>query len=199
MSLPTAVGGRARRRRIGDYAPLPLVGVAILLIVLILFTPLLLPSGGQPAPGVLTQAELIVDRISGNQTTHFYIHALGTTARYTEIWVGLASGFDYSTLGTSWTKLNWSTWTNESDVLSVIVSSIENPVALNVTAYYASPGGTAWYVGVVALDVGMGSTGPALYFATPTPGLGLPGPTPVDNASLPITILLPLTLSGGPP
>lgn len=199
MSLPKAEGGRARRRRIGDYAPLPLVAVAILLIVLILFTPLLLPSGGQPAPGVLTQAELIVDRISGNQTTHFYIHALGTTARYTEIWVGLASGFDYSTLGTSWARLNWSTWTNESDVLSVIVSSIENPVGLNVTAYYTSPGGTAWYVGVVALYVVTGSTGPTLYFATPTPGLGLPGPTPVDNTSLPLTILLPLTPSGGPP
>lgn len=199
MTPATDGAGSPPRGRVGDYAPLPLVAVAILLVVLILFTPVLLPTGGQPAPGIFTQAELIVDRIPGNGSTHLYVHALGTTVRYSEIWLGLAYGFDYSGSGApSWSSLNWTSWSNESDVLSLSVVSARNPVAVNVTAFYLSPGGCAWYVGIVAFYIGSGPspTGVALYSATPTSGLGLPGPTPVDNASLPLTILLPLTASG---
>ena len=194
--------GLAPRRRIGDYAPLPLAATATLLIVLILFTPVLV-STGQPAPGIFTQAELIVDRISGNGTTHLYVHGLGTTSRYSEIWVGIASGFDwFGSGGVPWATLNWSAWTNESEVLSLSILTAENPVAVNVTAYYTSPGGTAWYVGVLAFYVGPGPgpSGEALYSSTQTSGLGLPSaPTPVDNSSLPLTILLPLTASGRAP
>jgi hypothetical protein len=191
------------RLRLGKYAPLPLFSAAILLVVLILFTPVLLPTGGQPAPGILTQAELIVDRVPGNQTTHLYVHGLGTTARYSNIWVGLAGGFNWSGSGSpNWTALSWTRWSNETDVLSLSVASESDPVAITVTAYYVSPGGTAWYAGVVAFFVGAGPgpTGEALYTATNTSGLGLPSaPTPVDNASLPLTILLPFTSSGSPP
>jgi hypothetical protein len=204
----TFVLGRAGlgpRRRVGDYAPLPMAAVATLLIVLILFTPVLI-STGQPAPGIFTQAELIVDRIGGNNTTHLYVHGVGTTSRYTEIWVGLASGFDwFGAGGVPWARLNWSNWsawTNETDVLSLSILTTENPVAVNVTAWYVSPGGTAWYVGVLAFYVGPGPgpTGEALYSSTQTPGLGLPStPTPVDNSSLPLTINLPLTASGKAP
>jgi len=201
----TFIPGRAqpaRRRRIGDFAPLPLAAVATLLIVLILFVPVLI-STGQPAPGIFTQAELIVDRISGNGATHLYVHGVGTTSRYTEIWVGLASDFNWSgSGGVPWAHLNWSAWTNQSDVLSLSLMTIENPVAVNVTAYYVSPGGTAWYVGVVAFYVGPapGSSGDDLYYASQTSGVGLPStPTPVDNSSLPLTILLPITGSGRAP
>jgi hypothetical protein len=202
VTLGGVRAGLAPRRRIGDYAPLPLVAVAILLVVLILFTPVLV-STGQPAPGILTQAELIVDRIPGNATTHLYVHGLGTTSRYAQIWFGLAFGFAWSGSGSpAWGQLNWSSWSNESDVISVNLESTQNPVAVNVTAYYVSPGGTAWYVGVVAFFVGSGPgpTGIALYSSTETAGLGLPSaPTPVDNSSLPLTILLPLTASGRAP
>jgi hypothetical protein len=194
--------GSASRRRIGDFAPLPLAAVATLLIVLILFTPVLI-STGQPAPGIFTQAELIVDRVPGNAATHLYVHGVGATSRYTEIWVGLASGFEWSgTGGVPWASLNWNAWTNESDVLSLSISTYGDPVAVNVTAYYVSPGGTAWYVGVLAFYVGSGPgpSGEALYSSTQTSGLGLPStPTPVDNSSLPLTILLPLTASGRAP
>jgi hypothetical protein len=195
--------GPASRRRIGDFAPLPLAAVVTLLIVLILFIPVLI-STGQPAVGIFTQAELIVDRIPGNGTTHLYVHGVGTTSRYTEIWVGLASGFDWSgSGGVPWASLNWGKWTNKSDVLSLSLSTTENPVAVNVTAYYVSPGGeSADYVGVLAFYVSpaTSSTGEVLYSATQTPGLGLPStPTPVDNSSLPLTILLPITASGSPP
>jgi hypothetical protein len=201
-SVTVAYGGAglAPRWRLRDYAPLPLVAVAALLVVLILFIPVLI-STGQPAPGILTQAELIVDRIPGNATTHLYVHALGTTARYSEIWLGLAGGFDWSGAGTPiWSSLNWTTWWNESDVLSVSVAAAENPVGVNVTAQYVSPGGCARYVGVMAFFVGPAAGGgDALYSASPS-GLGLPSaPVPVDNSSLPLTILLPLTASGCPP
>jgi hypothetical protein len=189
----------APRRRIRDYAPLPLVAVAVLLVVLILFTPELI-STGQPVPGILTQAVLIVDRIPGNATTHLYVHAYGTTARYSEIWVGLAMGFNWSGSGSpNWSSLSWSSWSNETDVLSVSVASTQNPLGVNVTAQYVSPGGCARYVGVVALFVGpVTGGGEALFSASPS-GLGLPAPVPVDNSSLPLTILLPVTASGCPP
>jgi hypothetical protein len=201
MTLVPGLGRPGPRRRVGDYAPLPLVAAATLLIVLILFTPVLLPTG-QPAPGILTQAELIVDRIAGNETTHLYIHGLGTTSRYTEIWVGLASGFNWTgTGGVAWANLNWSAWTNESDVLSLSIVTTANPVAVNVTAYYVSPGGCAWYDGIVAFYASLGGpSGEQLYAATPPSGIGLPfTPVPVDNSSLPLLIPLPLTASGCAP
>lgn len=192
---------RSRLARARRYAPMPLVAVAVLLVVLILITPALL-SSGQPAPGILTQAELVVDRLPNNATMHFYVHGLGTTVRYQEIWVGLSSDFGWDGRGSvNWTGLNWTTWQNDSNVIETSLSTRENPVAVNVTAYYVSPGGNAWYVGVIAFFVTLTSSTPQLYLASGgSHSVAIPSsPVTVDNSSLPLPITLTLAAHGAPP
>lgn len=188
--------GRFRR-----YAPLPFVAISVLLVVVILVTPVLV-SEGQPAPGILTQAELIVDRISGNGTLHVYVRGLGSTVRYAEIWFGSSTNFSWSGAGTPpWASMGWSTWTNLTFVLGAFFASSANPVAVNVTAHYVSAGGSASYTAVVAFFVGPSPSGGgiSLFAASPTPGLAVAASTPVGNATLPLTILMPETSSGGVP
>ncbi len=187
------------RRNWGAYAPMPFVGAAALLLVLILLTPVLI-SNGQPAPGVLTQAELIVDRVAGSNVTHFYIRAPSLTIRYSGMWVGVASNFSWDgSGGVNWTALTWSTWYNETDVLSIAFATTANPVAVNITAYYTSPSAQATYVGVLAFAIGSAASGPVLYGATSTSGVTVPSSLPVDNSSLPLPILLTVGSSGGLP
>jgi hypothetical protein len=184
-------GNLSGRRRLGRYLPWPLVGVAIVLGVLIVLTPVLLSLGGPPAAGsVFTQAELIVDRVPGGNTTHFYVRAIGATVRYAAIEVSWASGFSWTGTGTpDWAGLNWTIATNVTDFLSVTVSSAANPIALNVSAYYDS-NGIALYVGVFAFYVTNASGSPAdsLLGVTPTPGVALATATAI--ASLPILVPL---------
>ena len=188
--------------RLGAYAPLPLVGVAALLVVLIVFTPLLVLNTRQPTPGILTQAELVVDREYGNSTMHFYVWALGETIRYDSIHVGIASAFGWAgSSAVAWSNLTWSQWDNASGVLSVIVSTSANPVALNITAHYVSPSGTAWYVGLLAFYV-WSSTPPgseSLIAQSGTSGVAVPSSTSVSNSSLPLDILLHNAGSGATP
>ena len=188
-----------RLERLSRYAPLPLVAVTVLLVVLILITPVLV-SSGQPAPGLLTQAELVVDRLPNNDTVHFYVHGLGTTVRYATIWIALAGPFNWTGSGTvPWKSLDWSTWQNRSYVLAASLDSDRNPVAINITAYYASAGGTAWYAGVIAFYAGSGASGQVLTVASDTPGVAVPATIPVDNSSLPFPIPLATVSPGGPP
>jgi hypothetical protein len=185
------------RRNWGAYAPTPFVGAAVLLLALIVLTPVLV-SSGQPAPGVLTQAELIVDQVPGSNVTHFYVRAPGLTVRYAGLWVGLAVNFTWDGSGHPvWASLNWSTWWNSTDILSFSFASSDNPVAVNITAYYTSGSATATYVGVVAFAVGTGSGGGGVLYAdSPTTGVTVPSSTPIDNSSLPLPILLALGTSG---
>jgi hypothetical protein len=185
----------------GRYAPLPFVGATILLIVLILLTPVLI-STGQPAPGIFTEAELIVDRIPGVNATHFYIRALGSTVRYDGIWVGGASNFAWTGLGVpNWTSLKFAMYWNGTTVVTLAFNSTYNPIALNITAYYASPSGNAFYVGELALysGPGVGPTGQDLYVATSTSGLTVPSATPIDNSTMPLAIVLAIGAGGRVP
>jgi hypothetical protein len=186
-------------RSLGRYAPMPFVGAAVLLLVLIVLTPALLTIGSS-GPGVLTQAELIVDRVPGGNATHFYVRGYASTVRYAQIWVGIASDFTWSGTGSPpWANLTWKTWQNESDTLSLSFVSFANPVAVNITAYYTSSGGTAVYVGILAFSLGSGPAGPTLFAATSTSGISVPGTTSVDNSSLPLPILLVQSSSGAVP
>jgi len=188
-----------RRDQWGRYAPMPFVGAAVLLLVLIVLTPALI-SIGSPGPGVLTQAELIVDRVAGVNATHFYVRGYGSTVRYAGIWIGVATGFNWSGSGSPpWANLTWKTWWNDTDVLSLGFVSLANPVAVNITAYYTSSGGAATYIGILAFAVGLGSAGPTLYAASSTPGVTVPSSTTVDNSSLPLPILLVQGSSGSLP
>jgi hypothetical protein len=176
--------------------------VTVLLIALIVFTPVLVSSSRhQPGPGILTQAELVVDKIPGNATLHFYVWALGEEIRYDEMRIGVAVAFNWT--GTSvlnWSRLNWTDWHNGTDVLSEIVASSANPVALNISAYYVSPSGSAWYVGVIAFYVAVTAPpgGESLYSASDTSGVAVSSPLAVSNDTLPAVILLH-NAGGGPP
>ena len=189
------------RGRLGVYAPWPLVGVSLLLVLMILLTPVLVRNG-KPAPGILTQAELVVDKTSTNASFHFYVWALGEEIRYDEIRVGVAASFNWTgTSSISWNRLNWTVWDNESNMLSVIVNTLANPVALNISAHYTSPGGSTWYVGLLAFYASAPSSpgGESLYSATATSGVAVPSPLPVNNDTLPVAILLSNAGPGGQP
>jgi hypothetical protein len=171
-------------------------------VALIVLTPVLVSNSHQPGPGLLTQAELVVDKVPSNATLHFYTWALGETIRYDEIRVGVATSFNWT--GTSpmpWATLNWTRWYNGSEVLSVIVSSAANPVALNISAYYVSPSGSTWYVGLLSFYVlqAPSSGSESLYSATATSGVVVASPIAVSNSTLPVPILLADVGPGGVP
>lgn len=190
------------RGRLGYFAPWPLVGIAIILAVLVVLTPELIANSHQPGPGLLTQAELVVDKISSNPAYHFYVWALGETIRYDVIRIGLSTDFNWTGTSTiNWSQLSWSEWDNGSDLLSVSFSSIANPVALNISVHYASPSGSTWYVGMIAFYVSPTSPGSSenLYSTSPTPGVAVASPIPVSNSTLPVAILLANAGPGGAP
>jgi hypothetical protein len=173
---------------LGKYFPGPMVGVALLLALLIIFTPFL-TSYGQPSAGsIFSQAELVVDALPGNATLHFYVHGLGTTARYTSIAVGLAFGFPW-TGGWPSGNLTWTNWTNGTDVLVVSGSTSRLPVAVNITADYISAGVSALYAGQFALNLSAASGTDTLYVASNTAGIGAFS-TPVVDLPVPVTLAL---------
>ncbi len=189
------------RRPLGRYAPVPLVGVVVLLVVMIILTPVLL-ANGKPAPGLLTQAELVVDRTSTNSTFHFYVWALGETIRYDQIHVGVATAFNWTgTSAIAWSGLRFDTWYNQSDVLSSIVASSDDPVALNISAHYTSPSGSTWYFGLVAFYAAVTSppSGESLYSASGSSGVTVPSTIAINNDTLPVAILLADVGPGTPP
>lgn len=190
--------------RLGIYAPWPLVGVTGLLVALVIFTPVIASNSHHPGPGILTQAELVVDLVPGNATFHFYIWALGEEIRYASMDVGVDTSFNWTgNTSVPWTTLNWTHafWYNASDVLSEIVTSTANPVALTIYTHYVSPSGSTWYVGVIAFYVGASSpsSSESLYSASETSGVTVTSPLAVSNDTLPTTILLNNAGSGGGP
>lgn len=177
-----------RERDLGRWFPAPLVGTAILLVLLIIFTPLL-TSNGQPSAGsIFSQAELVVDAIPGNSTIHFYVHGLSTTARYDTIAIGFAADFGW-TGGWPTGNLSWANWTNGTNVLSVTAEVDYVPVAVNVSALYVAAGVGALYSGFFALNFTSAASGIVLSVASNTPGIGSFS-TPVADLPVPITLAL---------
>jgi len=179
--------------KLGVYAPWPLVGVTLLLVALIVFTPELESNGHQPGPGILTQAELVVDKLPTNGSLHFYVWALGETIRYDQISLGVATSFSWDGLTpVNWTTVTWETWDNQSNVLAVLFNAPANPVALNISAHYVSPSGSTWYVGVFAFFIA-GAPFPgteSLYSTSDTSGVVVPSPITVSNTTLPFDVVL---------
>jgi hypothetical protein len=193
------VGGAVNSRiALGDFIPWPFVGVTVLLVVFIIVTPVLLSIGS--GPGITTNAELIVDRLPGASGTNLYVRATGTADRYAYIHVGLADGFAWDGIhAVPWSRLAWTQWSNQSETLGIEVSTIDDPVAVNISALYVSAGGSALYVGILAFYVGgTPASGEVLYVATLTSGVSVPpNPTTVSNSSFPLPIGLAASGSGG--
>ncbi len=197
MSAPTS-RPPGRGSWLGAYFPLPLVAVAILLVVLIVLTPLLFSSNGPPAAGtVLTQADLVVDRIPGENVTHFYVRAVGLTVRYASIVVTAATGYAWNgSTAPDWDALPWSTVANLTDVVATSFNASGNPIALNVTVLY-NANGVAYYVGTFsfyATDASPPSNN--LFALSSTSGVTVPYQT--GYGSLPLAIPLADVGSGGP-
>jgi hypothetical protein len=177
-----------RGRDLGKYFPGPLVGIALLLALLIVFTPFL-TSYGQPTAGsIFSQAELVLDALPGETTVHFYVHGLGTTARYASISVGLDYNFSW-TGGWPSGNLTWTNWTNGSNVLVVTGNTSRLPAAVNITADYVNAGVSAVYAGQFALNVTASSGTDTLYVVSNTAGIG-DFSTPVSDLPVPITLVL---------
>jgi hypothetical protein len=180
---------------IGRFFPAPLVGVALLLALVIIFTPFL-TSYGQPSAGsIFSQAELIMDALPGNSTVHFYVHGLGTTSRYANITIGLAYGFNW-TGGWPSKNLSWGHWSNASNVLSESAATSRLPVAVNITAVYVASGVSALYAGQFAVNLTSSGGTEMLSVASNTAGIG-GFSTPV--ADLPVPVTLALVRTGSAP
>ncbi len=184
-----------RASRVAGLFPWPFVGVALLLAVVIVITPLLTTSD-QPAVGSIgSQADLIVDAVSGHLSTKFYVRGYGATTRYEEIRLGFAFGFGW-TGGFPSGPLHWTDWQNVSSTLSVNATAYELPVAVNVSALYSANGVNALYVGMFAMDVGTPSGTSAETLTVVSDTSGISGFTyPVSL--LPILIPLADVGSGG--
>ncbi len=180
------------KARLGEYAPTPLVGAVALLLILVILTPALISSG--QTPGITTQALLVVDRYPGTNLTWFYVHAAGSSIRYANVWVAVATNVVWDGTGIpNWTALAWTTFANESNVVDLQLSALANPVGLNVTAYYRSTSGSAIYTGLVVFWAANNSNPQTLYWTSPTSGVGS-GHQPYSG--LPYPIALSLSTSG---
>lgn len=184
-----------RREQIGRLLPAPLAGAVLLLVALILLTPILL-SNGQPAPGILTQVVLIVDRVPGSNVTHFYLRGVGTTIRYSEMSIDWATNFTWGPAFPP-NPLHWNVGANGSDVLTVLFATTANPVALNVSAFYQVPGASATYVGELAFYVSGSPGAGSEVLSTVSGTVGLAGSGPVAVPNLPLTIPL-VNVGSGP-
>jgi hypothetical protein len=191
--LDLSSGGR---RRLRGWFPVPLVGVAAILSVLIVLTPVLF-ANGPPAPGFLTQAVLVIDRVPGGPNTTFYVHGTGATIRYASILLGIATDFTWN--GSYPTgALDWSLWQNGSEVLEANLGVPRSTVAVGVTAVYQEGGQTARYVGFLAVNLTGSGPSETMRIAVATNTSGIYAPTSIPVADLPLSLPLQDFGSGGP-
>jgi hypothetical protein len=173
---------RERRRKIRELFPTPLVGIAVLLAALIVLTPNLLTNGSPPAGSILAQAELIVDRAPGaDAPLNLYVKGL-SLVQYESINASLARNYNW-TLATPVSNLHWVNFTNESFALILAISTLFNPVVLNVTVTYTASGYEV-FAGLLAFWV----TGSSLWIRSLSSEVTAPGSTALS--ALPLTLLL---------
>jgi len=186
---------KLRGSRLGHYAPLPLVGVATLLVALIVFTPVLVASG----PSALSvRAELSVYRVIGSASTQFYLHAVGDVAYASvQLAVGTWSAAWAGVCPTS--GIVWS-YDNRTDAQAVVTVANSTPVVVDAVATYDQGGTLTIYAGELAFDiVALGASDESVSVVTcsATPGLSAPGSIP--TSALPVGLYLVNYGSSGPP
>ncbi len=174
--------------------PIPLVGTACLLAVLIVLTPVLV-TGGAAGGTLVTQAELYVDHPSTTANTSFLVSALGNV-RYAAIDIGLNLSYP---AGGAASDLVWGHWTNQTDTIGAYVVTSSPHVAVNITvAYREGNGDLVRYFGIVGVAYDLAAGTIQLYALSP--GISVPsGPIPTSSAMLPVLIPLDYLGTGGLP
>jgi hypothetical protein len=179
----------------GSRFPIPLVGAAVMLVLLILLTPVLI-EGGAGAGSLPAHADLVVDHAPNNFTTLFYVRGVGVV-RYAEIHIGLNEDYIPNTPGG---QVEWPRWDNVTNQISLYVSTEQVSVAVNVSVFYQPNGGTAiWYYGILAVQFNIAQN--TLKFTDLGGGLAVPsGAVSITGSHLlPLPIPLAQTTSGPPP
>jgi hypothetical protein len=174
------------RDRLGNAFPVPFVGVAVLLLLLILVTPNLLSTGPPAAGSLSATAEFVVDRVPGSNLTHVYIYGL-STVRYTVIRLHVATNVSWPAPGDT-RGFNWTQGANATNALVLAYDTSASPVAFNVTAVYTDAAGAAIaYRGAFELDY----LPPTLYVVGLSPP-DLTGTTAetINPSSTPLNFLL---------
>lgn len=176
--------------RLARYFPVPFVGVAVLLAVLIFLTPNLISAGGGPSAGSLeTQAELVIDHAPNGDVTQLYVHGLGDV-RYERIAVQIDANASWPPPA-SVPITAWANATAANETLALVVDTAANPFAVNVSAVYVDPtSATVWYLGTFAIDI----SGGMLSIVSLTAGAASISPTPLS--ALPLTLLLTASSTG---
>ena len=171
------------------WFPPPLVGVALLLVVLIFLTPNLLSTGSPAAGTYPTQAELLVDRgtLEPN-VTHLYVKSVGNV-RYANLTMALATNLTWPV--SLHETIVWNATTVENDSLYISETTTANPVAVNVTATYVDPTGTTVVYGGAYAFYFQGNN---LYTEVLSTAGSVP---PTTLAALPLYILLPVISTRG--
>lgn len=129
------------RRSLEPYFPIPLVGAAVLLAVLILLTPNLLSTSSPTAGSLAAQAELLIDRgPTESVTTDLYLRGIGL-ARYDSLelrWTALnGSGAPATLNGLAWTGA-----VGSNETLGIQASVDVPAFAVNASAVYVDSSGS---------------------------------------------------------
>ncbi len=182
---PPRTGGR---RSLAPLFPLPLVGAAVLLAVLIVLTPNLLSTGSPSAGSAESQLELLVDRApTGDNGTHLYLRGLGLV-RYQSLtldWGNLSGTAPANLTGFHWAE---STVSGPTLELDLVVPS--DAFAVNATGVFVDTSGAkAVFNGAYAF------VWSGMVLATTAYGTAS-GAGPTSESALPL-ILLPPELPGG--
>lgn len=190
MTAPSRFNGPSG----GSLAPLfpvPLVGAAVLLAILIVLTPNLL-SAGQPSAGSAeSQLELLVDRApTADNDTHLYLRGLGLV-RYQSLvltWGNLSGGAPRNLSG-----VRWSEPISAGPALELETAVPSSDFAVNVTGVFVDTSGLGVeFSGEFAFAWSGGTLLTTAYG-------GASGAGPTAPSSLPLILLLPEYPYGGGP
>jgi hypothetical protein len=179
-------------RQLAPYFPLPLVGAAVLLAILIVLTPNLLSTNSPTAGSLISEAELLIDRApSGSNTTQLYLKGIGI-ARYASLelqWAPLGGPNVPGNL----TGIDWVGVAKGNQSLGIDGRTIAQYFVVNASAVFIDASGAgATYSGAYACLW----SGDSLYTTAYLPGTGSET-TPLDQ--LPLTLILSEGPYGGGP
>lgn len=194
MILPPP--SRVRGSRLGQVAPLPLVGIATILVALIVFTPVLFASGPSP---LSVSPELVVYRAGGTLSTEFYLRSVGDVA-YSSIDLELGTFSPANWTGACpATGISWS-YDNQSNRLEVNATTTSTVMVVDAEATYSQSGSMTIYAGDFAFQLlyrGASDEGLTVVTCPSTPGLS--APSSILTSDMPVGLYLANFGSAGPP